>query len=225
MLRPMSTQKLASLADRRRALRVPVRGVAVVHAHAGPMHGVLSNLSHSGALVDVRAPLAAFFAADVELHLGARATTVAARTVRVEVKPQRTWQIAVAFENINEATRSAIEATIAAALAAARRRPILVIDDHAARREALIELLRERGCTPLSPATPLDAIEMLTRPELHVDVCLLAKSAFRDLGHVLEDSFPWVTEIEIIDDYETSAGLAIAAWEQTPVARLGNAIG
>lgn len=198
-----------------------------MHAHAGPMHGVLSNLSHSGALVDVRAPLAAFFAADVELRLGERTTTVAARTVRVEVKPQRKWQIAVAFENINAATHSAIEASIDEAFAAARRRPILVIDDHEARRQALVELLRDRGYTPLSPATPLDAIELLTRPELHVDICLLAKAAFHgsDLGHVLEDSFPWVTPIEIIDDYETSAGLAIAAWEQTPVARLGSAIG
>lgn len=198
-----------------------------MHAHAGPMHGVLSNLSQSGALVDVRAPLAAFFAADVELRLGDRSTTVAARTVRVEVKPQRKWQIAVAFENIDAASRSAIEATIDDAFAAARRRHILVIDDCEPRRDALVELLRDRACTPLAPLTPLDVIEMLTRPALHVDVCLLSPTAFRgtDLHHVLEDSFPWVQVTEIDDDYETSAGLAIAAWEQTPVARLGGAIG
>lgn len=192
------------------------------------MHGVLNNLSRSGALVDVRAPLAAFFAADLQLQLGERGSaTVAARTVRVEVKPQRKWQIAVAFENVDAATRHAIDAAIEDALAAARRRPILVIDDNEARRARLVQLLRERGCAPLSAVTPLDAIEMLTRPELHVEVCLLAPHAFKgsDLHHVLEDSFPWVTEIEIIDDFETSAGLAIAAWEQTPMARLGNAIG
>jgi hypothetical protein len=210
--------------DRRRALRVPVRGVAVLHSQEGPLHGAIENLSYGGALVDVSTPLAPFFAADLELRFGNHNSVVAARTVRVEVKPRRKWRVAVAFDGVDAATRDAIDATITSAIAAARRRPILVIDDQVERRDALIELLLGRGMTPLAPRTPLDAIELLTRAQLHVDICLLSPTS-RDIATVLEDSFPWVTTTEIDDDYETSAGLAIAAWQDTPVARLGSAIG
>src|SRR5262249_46726381 len=41
------------LGERRRALRVPVRGVAVLYADGGPLHGMIENLSQSGALVSV----------------------------------------------------------------------------------------------------------------------------------------------------------------------------
>jgi len=194
---------------------------------SGPMHGEISNLSYGGALVDVATPLAPFFTADLELRLGTHNSTVAARTVRVEVKPRRKWRIAVAFENVDAQTRDAIDVTINDAIAACRRRPILVIDDRDDRREALTRVLTNHGMTPLAPRTPLDAIELLTRPELHVDICLLAPGglAGTNLAAVIEDSFPWVQTTEIDDDFETSAGLAIAAWEQTAVARLGSAIG
>src|SRR5207253_3015114 len=142
-----------------------------------------------------------------------------ARTVRVEVKPRRRWRIAVAFDRVDESMREAIDTTIDDALSAARRRPILVIDDDRERREALIDILVTRGMTPLAPRTPLDAIELLTRSSLHVDIALLSPGS--QLASILADSFPWVTATEIDDDIETSAGLAIAAWQDTPVGRLG----
>lgn len=225
---PSAFGEVMVTADRRRTLRVPVRGVAVVHSQEGPLHGAIANLSYGGALVDVATPLAPFFAADLELHFGTHRSVVGARTVRVEVRPRRTWRVAVAFEGVDAETRDAIDATISNALAAARRRPILVIDDRVERRDALIALLAKYGMTPLAPKTPLDAIDLLTRAQLHIDVCLLARGfgcGADDLATVLEDSFPWVTTTEIDDDLETSAGLAIAAWEATPIARLGSAIG
>jgi hypothetical protein len=208
--------------NRRRSLRVPIRGTAVIHAQEGPLQGALENLSYSGALVNVTAPLAAFFAADVELHLSSHAGCVAARTVRVEVNPRRRWRIAVAFDRVEAEMRDAIDDTITTALAAARKRPILVLDDDLDRRAALIDLLVTRGMTPLAPNTPLDAIEMLTRPEFHVDVCLLSPA--NRLASLIDDSFPWVTPTPIDDDIETCAGIAIATWGETPLARLGTAI-
>lgn len=208
--------------NRRRSLRVPIRGTAVIHAQEGPLHGALENLSYGGALVNVHAPLAAFFAADLELRLATHAGCVPARTVRVEVNPRRRWRIAVAFDRVETDMRDAIDHTITDALDAARRRPILILDDDDDRRAALIDLLVTRGMTPLAPRTPLDAIELLTRPELHVDVCLLASE--NRLASVIEDSFPWVTSTPIDDDIETCAGIAIAAWGETPLARLGSAI-
>ena len=56
------------------------------------------------------------------------------------------------------------------------------------------------------------------------NVMVSGNSSKLDLDATLADSFPWVTTTEIDDDIETSAGLAIAAWQDTPVARLGAAM-
>ena len=45
-----------------------------------------------------------------------------------------------------------------------------------ARRVELATRLAARGMTPLAPRTPLEAIDLLTRTQLHVNVCLLAPS-------------------------------------------------
>jgi CheY-like chemotaxis protein len=216
--------------ERRRALRVPVRGIAVLTGDDGPIHGMLENLSQSGALVSVASrPSAREHEAsiDVELRFAEGGGFVSAHAVRVEAAAKR-WRIAVALDRVEPAMREAIEATIHAALSAARRRPILVIDDHATRRASLIERLSDRGMTPLAPRTPLEAIDLLTRSQLHVSVCLLAPGfgvPSNDLAAILSDSFPWVTTTEISDDLDATAGRAIEAWATTPVARIGAAIG
>jgi hypothetical protein len=216
-------------AERRRALRVPVRAIAVVHTKQdGPLHGMLENLSQTGALVSVSGPIPAGLL-DVELRLSEGPGWVSAHTVRMQpvAKSQR-WQLAVAFDRVEPEMREAIEATIIAALSAARRRPILVIDERVERRASLIAALAKRGMTPIAPRTPLEAIDLLTRTQLHVDVCLLAPNfgvPSTDLAAVLGESFPWVTTTEITDDVEATADRAVEAWETTPVARLGTAIG
>jgi len=215
-------------AERRRALRVPVRAVAVVHSKQdGPRHGMLENLSQSGALVSVSGPIPDDFV-DVELRLIEGPGWVTAHMVRMQPGIEsRRWQLAVAFDRVGPEMQEAIEATIISALSAARRRPILVIDDRADRRAELIDALAARGMTPIAPRTPLEAIDLLTRAQLHVDVCLLAPGfgvPSTDLAAVIADSFPWVTIENISDDVEATALRAIAAWEATPVARLGSAI-
>lgn len=220
--------------ERRCALRVPVRGFAVLHAEngPGPLHGSLENLSQSGALVNFasRPPTDNL---ELELRLDDGDGWVTARTVRVErVNPNTQrggWRIAVMFDRVEPAMRAAIDAAISHALSAARRRPILVIDDHAERRTNLIARLASEGMTPLAPKTPLEAIDLLTRSQLHVSVCMLAPGfgveSSRDLATILSDSFPWVTTAEISDDLDDTATRAVAAWAETPVARLGVAIG
>ncbi|MGN6105854.1 MAG: PilZ domain-containing protein [Kofleriaceae bacterium] len=212
--------------DRRRALRVPVRGIAVLHAELGPLHGSLENLSQGGALVNAPGyPVDR--ALEVELRLAEGRGWVTAHTVRLEPFAKR-WRVAVAFDRVEPAMRDAIDASIHAALSAARRRPVLVIDDRSERRASLIERLSDRGMTPLAPRTPLEAIDLLTRAQLHVSVCLLAPSfgvPSTDLAAILSDSFPWVTTAEISDDLDATAGRAFEAWSTTPVARIASAIG
>ncbi len=218
--------------ERRCALRVPVRGFAVLHAEngPGPLHGSLENLSQTGALVNFasKPPDANI---DLELRLSDGDGWVTARTVRVERVNQNTqrggWRIAVAFERVEPAIRAAIDTAINHAISAAKRRPILVIDDQAQRRSSLIERLVNEGMTPIAPRTPLEAIDLLTRSQLHVSVCMLAPGfgvASTDLATILSDSFPWVTTAQISDDIDDTTSRAVAAWAATPVARLGVAV-
>lgn len=211
---------------------MPVRGFAVLHAEhgPGPLHGSLGNLSRTGALVTVasRPPADNL---DLELRLSEGDGWVTARTVRVEranAKTQRGgWKIAVVFDRVEPTMRSAIGSAIAHALSATERRPVLVIDDLAQRRSALAQRLVREGMTPLTPKTPLEAIDLLARSHLHVSVCLLAPGfgvAPTELATSLSDSFPWVTAVEITDDLDATLAGARAAWSATVYARLGSAI-
>lgn len=213
--------------ERRRAERVSVRGGIVLHADDGPLHGTLENLSEGGALVGVGGePRDRAEIVELELQLPGAYRTIAARTVRSE-RRYRSWRHAIAFERVDPTMREAIAAAIEAARFAARRRPVLVIDDHAARRSSLIDRLARSGLTPLAPRTPLDAFDLLTRAQLHVSVCLLAPGfgiSAGDLASALAESFPWLTTQDISDDLDATVSRALAA-ASAPDARPAAAIG
>jgi len=190
--------------ERRGALRVPVRGIAVV----GALPGVIENLSRSGALLDVAGPPIAGVL-DVELKLGSDTGRVGARAVRVERVADR-WRIAIAFDRVDSQMREAIDTAIDHAVRAARRRHILVIDGRLGRRADLVARLAARGMTPLVPRTPLETIDLLTRTQLHVNMCCFGE-ATQELRTLVADSFPWVTAIEVCDDIEATVERAIAA--------------
>jgi hypothetical protein len=102
-----------------------------------------------------------------------------------------------------------------------------VIDDRGPRRRDLVAKLSARGMSPLAPKTPLEAIDLLTRTQLHVSVCLLAASFGHSIGELrtmLAHSFPWVSAEEIDDDLEDTVERAVDAWSSTDVARLASAI-
>ena len=162
----------------------------------------------------------------MEIRLAEGSGWVVARVVRVEPHA-RQWRVAVAFDRVDQALRDAIEASIASARGAARRRPILVIDENTVRKNNLIIRLSDQGMTPLAPKTPLEAIDLLTRSQLHVGVCLLAPGfgvPSHDLRAVLTDSFPWVSVAEITDDLEATTHQAIKTWKTTPIARIADAM-
>jgi hypothetical protein len=208
-------------AERRSALRVPVRGVAVFYTEDGATHGTIENLSSSGALVSVRALLGEQDV-DLELKLGDETGWVSARTVRIERRSSSHVRIAVAFDRVEDNVRAAIETAIEHAVRAAQRRPVLVIDDKRSRRIELANKLAARGMTPLVPRTPLEALDLLTRTQLHVNVALLSASS--ELHGVLAESFPWVSTAPISDDIEATVERAIDAWATTDGARLASAI-
>lgn len=197
---------------------MPVCGVAVFHSGGQAIHGEIENLSSNGALVAVQnAPALA----EVELKLGLESGWVRARMVRSE--PSR---VAVQFLNVDDNVRASIDVAIEGALRAAKRRRVLVIDERSSERHDLVSRLAARGMTPLAPRTPLEAIDLLTRASLHVNVCLLAPSfgqSSAQLRALVSDTFPWVNATEISDDLDDTVERAVAAWSSTPVARLANA--
>jgi hypothetical protein len=216
---------LGSWSERRRALRVPVRGVAVFYAEDGAMHGTIENLSSSGALVTV-AGVPSDQNLDVELKLGDETGWVSAKTVRIE-RTARRWKIAVQFDRVDATMQAAIDGAIDHALRAAQRRPIMVIDERQARRVNLATRLAARGMTPLAPRTPLEAIDLLTRTAMHVNVCLLAPSfgqTVDQLRALVSESFPWVTTAEISEDVDATVDRAVEAWSGTDVARIAAGI-
>ncbi|CAN5257383.1 hypothetical protein BH11MYX1_BH11MYX1_31610 [soil metagenome] len=203
--------------DRRRALRVPVRGVAVFSG----THATIENLSAGGALFLASGAfeLRDF---DIELKLGLDSGSLGARTVRVERLAEVT-RIAVEFGRVEPELQAAIEAAIEAAIRAAARRPVLVVDDQGERRSNLVASLTARGMTPLAPTTPLEAIDLLARSHLHINVALLA-SPSSELREMLREDFPWVTAEDISNDLEATVNAAADAWSASDTARLAVAM-
>jgi PilZ domain len=213
--------------ERRRALRVPVRGVAVFHTPDGDgaVHGIIENLSASGALISLSGehdnP-----STDVELKLGEGSGRVVAHTVRIE-RDVRHTHVGIAFEQVEPTLAQLIEVMIENALRAAARRPVLVVDDLSARRSDLVARLTQRGMTPIAPTTPLEAIDLLARSQLHINVCLLAAGfghSADQLRALVAESFPWVTAADISDDVDATVERAADAWSSSAMARLATAI-
>lgn len=206
------------MGERRNALRVAVRGTAVLYADDRATVGTIENLSQTGALVSVQG-MPAGSSLDVELKLGDETSWVSARTVRIDRSRMR---IAVVFNDVDDRVRAAIETAIEHAVRAAHRRPVLILDGERSRRVALATRLAARGMTPLVPRTPLEAIDLLTRPQLHVNVAVLMATS--ELHGVIADSFPWVSTAAISDDIDATVQRAVDAWIGTDGARLASAI-
>lgn len=201
----------------------------------GKQQATIENLSSSGALLvtshvveqrpgEAAAPQGA--AVWIELKLGLESGWLSARTVRVE-KLADQLRIAVEFEQMDPALRASIDAAIEGAIAAAVRRPVLVVDDQLGRRADLIARLAARGMTPLAPRTPLEAVDLMSRSHLHINVALLAPSfgqSSSDLRELFAESFPWVTATDISNDVEATVDAAAHAWSTCDVARLATAI-
>ena len=192
------------------------------HADGVVTSGTIENLSSSGALVAMTSSAALRAPHGVlELKLGTDGGRVVARTVRVEH-----GRIAVEFDRVPSELRQTIDAAIAYALRAAETRPVLVVDDRSPRRRDLVARLAARGMTPFAPSTPLEAIDLLTRSHLHVNVALLAPGfgqSTAELHALVSHSFPWVHASDIDDDLDATVDRAEEAWS-SDIARLSAAI-
>ena len=192
----------------------------------GKQHATIENLSSSGALLVTSHVVEQQPMVSIELKLGLESGWLSARTVRVE-KLADQFRIAVEFDQMEPALRASIDAAIEGAIAAAVRRPVLVVDDQLGRRADLVARLAARGMTPLAPRTPLEAVDLMSRSHFHINVALLAPSfgqSSSDLRELFAESFPWVTATDISNDVEATVDAAAHAWSTSDVARLATAI-
>lgn len=220
---------LSAQTECRRDLRVPVRGEAILYSDMGRMHATLDNLSRSGMMLTLASPpIEVDPSVDVELRMLGGGGWVSGYVIRVEQDGDR-WHVAIGFDCIEHEMRDRIERAVTAARSTIQSRPVLVIDDRNDRRMRLVEQLKQRGFTPLAPKTPLEAMDFLSRPQLHVDVCLLGGTGFAltpdELAAILSDTFPWVTTAKIDDDLEATTERASDAWTASPVAQIAYAVG
>lgn len=216
---------MASGTERRSALRVPVRGYAMVYDAGRTIRAIVENLSTNGALVSVPASLGTSFD-DLELNLGFDSGRVAARTVRVERGAART-RIALEFEQVDPALRLAVASAIDFALMSALRRPIVILDDNPERRDALVERLRRSGMTAIAPRTPLAAFDQLARTSRVGCVCVMSScfgQSVVGLRNVIAETFPWVLTNVIGDDLDGTVDRALASWADTDAAQLVRAL-
>ena len=211
------TQRTFGPADRRRGQRVPLHGLAVVHGDHGAVAGCIENLSLGGALLWLRDTLGRTDALEVELHLTRDVVIIVkAEAVRVVRRPDGP-RIAIRFGALSSDDEDAIADAIERSVTAAKARPVMVVDGIEDRRLDLVEALRARHMTPLTPTTPLEAIDLLATPDHHVALCAIAARFGdldgRDIAREIAAEFPWVRIMYIGADAERVAADIAARWD------------
>lgn len=154
--------------ERRRHYRAAVDASALIHSAAIVMRGRIVDLSLGGVRirrVDDAAPCPAVgSAAMVELELGTRGWIAQdGRIARCLLD-----ELVVQFAPLAAEVEDLIEDEVLAALEAARRPRMIVVDPSAERRRRVSQKLRAAGCESYEAATPLEAIGMLERPRHHI---------------------------------------------------------
>jgi hypothetical protein len=213
-----TTETSVGGSERRRAPRVPLHGFAVLHGERVAARGSIENLSLGGALLRLREPTPIDrqqgMAIDLRLSSATR-ITVAAETVRIERRDDGA-RVAVRFRRLTADHEDAIEDAIANAIAAARARPVLVVDGIEDRRLDLADALRDLRMTPLAPRTPLEVIDLLSTPERNVRIAAVGARFGdvhgREIAEVIAESFPWVRIMYIGNDARAMATDIEHAW-------------
>jgi len=206
--------------ERRRALRAPVHGVAVLHRDRGAARGHIENLSLGGVLIRLRAddtPAGTEWC-DVELRLSAKRTLMlVGQVVRTEMIRGERW-IALRFDEVSPDHEDAIEDEVVGALETARWRPVMVVDSVEERRTGIAAALRDRRMTPLTPGTPLEVIDLLANPDRHVEVCVISPQfgdlRGREIASAIYEAFPWVKVVFFAGDAFTTIDDVQAAWDE-----------
>ena len=175
--------------ERRRHFRAEIEAGAVIHAARTALRGKIVDLSLGGVRVrrtDEAAPCPApGTAAMVELELGDGGWIAQdGRVHRCELD-----EVVIVFAPLAPEVEDLIEDEVLAAIEAARRPRMLVVDPSAERRRRVADALRVAGCDSYEAATPLEAIDLVERPRNHIRGVALARQLTQTNADELCDFF------------------------------------
>lgn len=168
--------------ERRRHFRAGTEGAAVIHVAPRTARGEAVPIALRGRIVDLSlggvrvrriedaAPCPApGTAARVELELGGWISQDG------HVHRAAVGEIVVAFSRLASEVEDRIEDEVLAAIEAAKRPRMIVVDPSASRRRRVADTLRAAGCESYEAATPLEAIDLMERPRSHIRGVALAE--------------------------------------------------
>jgi hypothetical protein len=97
-----------------------------------------------------------------------------------------------------------IESAVLGAIAAASVPRVVVVDGSRSRSRQVAAVLTEVGCQPIETSTPLEALELIQRPGIHVSGVALAplytQTERAELADFLADTHPEIRVALIADD-------------------------
>ncbi len=169
---PDTTRPEAQL---RRSYRTTTSGHVVVQVGRAMVHAHSLNLSLGGLLVDwtgrrpsppVGAPVT------VQLEVGDSGWL----RQRGHVQRCDADRLAIGFHAMTADAEDRIEDRVLAALEAQRAPRLLIVDPSPVRRHAIAALLARAGYCSLEASTPLAALALLQRPQLHITAVAVAET-------------------------------------------------
>lgn len=154
--------------DRRRHFRAKLDAGAIIHAAQVALRGTIIDLSLGGVRIrraDELAPCPALGTeALVELELGGRGWVAQpGHLLRGGI-----GEVVVEFGPLAAGLEDRIEDEVLAAIEAARRPRLLVVDPSADGRRRIVAALAAAGCDSMEAATPLEALDAVDRCRGHL---------------------------------------------------------
>jgi hypothetical protein len=168
--------------ERRRHFRAGLESGAVIHASKIAIKGRIVDLSLGGVRVrrtDDQAPCpAAGAAAMIEMEIGERGWIAADGIIRRAGLDE----VVISFAPLAAEVEDLIEDEVLAAIEAARRPRMIVVDQQPDRRRRVAEKLRAAGCDSYEASTPLEAIDLMERPRSHIKGVAIAERLTTQTG-------------------------------------------
>jgi hypothetical protein len=196
---------MAPAPNRRRHVRIAVRGTAVLHLRGGVIRADVENLSAGGLLVRPIAGcvngLRPHQRVQLELHLAGGITLAhAGRIARCPV-----GAIAIELDVPSAELEDAIAEEMLASVEASRAPRVIVVDRADQRRHRVAEALTHAGYKPIETSTPLEAIDVLEATREHVAAAMvsgdsLTQTAGDELASFLAESHPDL-RVAVISDH------------------------
>ena len=179
-----------------------MHGHVTIHGDHSAVGGTIDNLSLGGVRVHVYEPPGRTDALELDLRLPSAQLSLTGRALRVERRDNGA-RLGILFDAVKPEAEDAIADAVVTSYTLSRRRPVLVVDGIEDRRIDVADALRARKMLPLTPTTPLEAIDAMigpSPPEVCVVSARFGDAPGKEIAGVIADAFPWVRILYLGND-------------------------